>query len=129
MKLQKHCKNKYSFTNLSTKYIVNKINDAQKSNKKIIFKGVGLESTLYYKKYMMENELTKRHISLPLKSQRLYKKEKEYLKVLKRIHNLINTLIENDCFQKKQQYTRRDLKGIQIIPTIKYSLNEKKKSL
>eukprot|EP00826_Nyctotherus_ovalis_P024223 TRINITY_DN18761_c0_g1_i1.p1 TRINITY_DN18761_c0_g1~~TRINITY_DN18761_c0_g1_i1.p1 ORF type:complete len:220 (-),score=53.71 TRINITY_DN18761_c0_g1_i1:144-803(-) len=48
---------KGDFASLSPNCIIEKINEAQKKNERPKFKGVGLESTVYYKKYMSERRV------------------------------------------------------------------------
>ena len=50
-----------TFWKLSPRYIIEKVNDAIKNGTRVHFKGVGLESTSYYKKYMTNQEAEERH--------------------------------------------------------------------
>ena len=77
------------FGNLSPAYILNRINEAQKKNKKIKFKGIGIESTLYYNKYMLKDDNKRGKTALPEKCLKVFHKSSlpsEHVKSVNRIN-------------------------------------------
>jgi len=89
---------KRDFIDLSARYIVEKIAEAQKKQEKIRFKGIGLESTTYYKKYMQYQEQDKKQYSkLPhryLKSMKGMKRTNEHVQSINRIREQMKKLTD-----------------------------------
>ena len=87
--------NKADFATLSPEYIINKINKAQKKNEKIKFKGIGLESTVYYRKYISTNKNTEskgKDMSLPKKYLKIFRTPHETNERAKSFNRIKNQL-------------------------------------
>eukprot|EP00826_Nyctotherus_ovalis_P037401 TRINITY_DN3406_c0_g1_i7.p1 TRINITY_DN3406_c0_g1~~TRINITY_DN3406_c0_g1_i7.p1 ORF type:complete len:255 (-),score=96.02 TRINITY_DN3406_c0_g1_i7:152-916(-) len=91
---------KADFMNLSPRYIVDKIAEAQKRHEKAKFKGIGLESTAYYRKYMSgqeKEEKDKRKSSLQqkyLRSMKVIKRANEHVQSINRIREQMRKVAE-----------------------------------
>ena len=75
-KLLRRDNSKIDFANLSPKYIVEKFEEAELMNRRIRFKGIGIESTLYYNKYM-QNKKNKKN------TDKIHRLPEEYVRRVK----------------------------------------------
>lgn len=91
---------KADFMNLSPRYIVDRIAEAQKRQEKAKFKGIGLESTAYYRKYMSgqgREEKDRRKSSLQqkyLRSMKVIKRANEHVQSINRIREQMRKAAE-----------------------------------
>eukprot|EP01022_Parablepharisma_sp_SALTPOND_P005148 TRINITY_DN121800_c0_g1_i1.p2 TRINITY_DN121800_c0_g1~~TRINITY_DN121800_c0_g1_i1.p2 ORF type:complete len:254 (-),score=31.02 TRINITY_DN121800_c0_g1_i1:103-864(-) len=64
------------FWKLSPRCIIEKINESVKNGEKVRFKGIGLESTLYYRKYMSDKSAEERHEKNKASAEQYFKSVK-----------------------------------------------------
>jgi len=88
------------FSDLSPKYIIEKINESVKNGEKVRFKGIGLESTEYYKKYLENQQEKEKHeknkqlAEQYFKSIRNIRRPNEHVQSFNRIKAQLNKLAE-----------------------------------
>ena len=88
------------FMSLSPKYIIDTINEAEKKNEKVQFKGIGIESTMYYKRYMSDKKEIKQKSNIEtlkekyIRSVRLTKRPNEHIQSFNRIKEQMQKISE-----------------------------------